>query len=1379
MAFIVSAVIAVVNFVVTAVAPVVAFVKANIAVVAAVAAVVASPFIGSLFSVPELPPSGGSEADRQQGVLLTTFGSQQSIPVVYGYRKIGGNVTFAETGSTDNKYLWVAYVLSEGVIEGLRELFLDDHQLPASIVADLNAGKTVNITEGKYKDRVVLQFSPGVYFNNPRNSTVGTWSICKDAPSWKPSMVYNGLAVIFARYEWKRIETQEDADANPFGGSIPRLQACILGRKVATIPNASSNDYDNRTERYSTNPVECLMDYLSNPRYGKGLKRSDFYFPPITLAANKCNQRVEYVRGIYGPILTMNTVVDTSQSLMNNVKTMLAGFRGYMPFSQGQYKIRIEDAGNESDILSGSATIVRTFNRDNIVGSITYSSQSKSNKYNSVKIGYVDPDNKWSNQTVVYPESESDRQYYIDQDNGRENIVELFLPNVTNYAIAKDMARLIFNKSRFQDTCSFTADSSAIDIEVGDNIRIQSDILNFTTTPWRVVSINIKNDMSVDLGCVRNPDFIYPHVRVGEEDIVEPVFVPRGATIYYPAVQSTVPVGLVPPTHAVWPTIFEPPRIIGINPSFFNSPGINTVTVFGINFKTGITGKFVGNDGTEYAPSSFTRNSDGQVSIGTVSAMTSANQPYDIVVVNDAAFGGLSSRLNNCLNVDGTTPPNILDPDGNPGEVDPPVVIDPDDPTITPNPTDPPTDGGNDNNDPTTPPEELPLTDVVTIEKFTVVTSGNLSYIDFEGTQPENPAYDSLKIYYKHYSPSETVYQSATITTRPGPGQTIRFRIGPLLPNLNYVFISRVRYIDGDLSSRVNKFFVTTTAGGFGDPRDFTEQASTGWPVDPGEYVSARDNAISDITALTLTTTGVPRDPRELSVTIKQNIFNEAANYDIKGVVCYSKSITETAWQRNAVTFDDSYIPGSSVTFTHPGDLGFRSYPSTPTANQQNYDFIFRWLYKDGTESSRQRRIMRVPVEVYLGSYTFNPFITVQNVNELVTDYFITLADPGAPAAVRDMTVNILGVGAWAQRGTNEQRFYIQPPNASVLTSWGGVRFRSRPVIPGSNPPFEEYIETSTYITPSGGNAFYIVPTKFDQDREWVVTPMYREAGVRKDSTQSWYGKGYVANRSSGPDVPTVLLGDNTPNWYGKFNWRQISTADALNTIDDEFPAPANPRVQVLKYNWNSRYNQSVFGWDDHWCEIEFDHRAIPNYTGLDIYRRYRNQNQMDNSFIRERANVYGLGRWEKIQVNTINNSGSVTVRLRPAEDFQIFNLNFITATGITAANPLFSSLYNPATHFYVGRSGTNVEILLVARTNAGVSTVGMLLPLAVSPAPGSNSINQLIGVRPQEVNLSDYNGYNSILQRNFNQSVNTTGKTLARDSRENAWPVPAGLSLN
>jgi hypothetical protein len=539
-------------------------VKAVVDVAASVVNFIAQPFMGLFGGMPDIP-SADQEAQRQQGVLVQTQGSNQNVPVVYGYRKVGGIVTFAETGSQDNRYLYVAYVFSEGVVEGLREVYIDDWQLPVELTAQLNASQLVTVNTDRYKDRVQLQWSPGVYFDNPDKSPVGdvvNSGIFAEAPSFTKDMIYNGLAVLFARYEWKKIETQEDADNNPFSGNIPQVQVAMLGKKVASLlTNTEDKDYRFSSERYSTNPAECLADYLRNPRYGKGLKNDDFDWPSWKRAARKFNQTVTYLStksDIKGPILTCNAVVDTRQTLMNNVKTFLQNSRTYMPYVQGKYKLRVEDAGNDFDITSGVATISATFTPDNIVGQVRYTGIERSNKYNSVAINYVDPDEKFSVQQVIHPETEAERQVFIDRDNGRVNRLEATFSNITNYAMAKDFARLLFNKSRRQETASLTVTSQAIELEPGDNIYIQANILDFGTDPWRIVSMKINDDMTVQLGCVRNPDDIYPYVRAGEEDIILPTYVPKGSQIYFPSSKNRPALGLVPPTKAVYPGDFNP-----------------------------------------------------------------------------------------------------------------------------------------------------------------------------------------------------------------------------------------------------------------------------------------------------------------------------------------------------------------------------------------------------------------------------------------------------------------------------------------------------------------------------------------------------------------------------------------------------------------------------------------------------------------------------------------------------------------------------------------------------------------------------------------------------------------------------------------------------
>lgn len=553
MSFVVKAVSSVVKAVVKVVGSVV---KAVFNVVADVINFVASPFL-ALLGIKM--PNAAQEADRQQGVLIQrNGGGANPIPVVYGYRRVGGIVTFCETGSNNNKYLWVAYTFAEGRVEGINEVFIDDNQLSVETVRRLNSGQVVTVPDAKYKNRVVLQWFPGTYFPDPSQSPVGTGSILQEAPSWRTTNAFNGMATLFARFEWIEAKTQDEADANPFSGSIPNVQVSLLGKRVSSLRTGAGTENTEYyaagyQERYSTNPAECLLDYLRNPRYGKGLKNSDIDWASFYTAAQKCNQEIAYTSTVRGPILTLNYVVDTNQTLFNNVRTMLQNFRGYLPYVQGKYKLKIEDAGNPTDIMSGAADIAAIFDRDSIVGDISFTGVDRSSKVNQVVVTYVDPDQKFSNQEVVYPPTEAERQVYINYDGGRENKADLTFGGITNQQIARDMARLAFFKSRFQETCSLKVNAQGFTLEPGDNIFIRSNILNFESSPWRVVSIKLLNDYTFDLGCVRNPDFIYPYVTPNTPDRVIAPYIPKGASILQPLSGGGSLVGLTPPVTApVW-----------------------------------------------------------------------------------------------------------------------------------------------------------------------------------------------------------------------------------------------------------------------------------------------------------------------------------------------------------------------------------------------------------------------------------------------------------------------------------------------------------------------------------------------------------------------------------------------------------------------------------------------------------------------------------------------------------------------------------------------------------------------------------------------------------------------------------------------------------
>lgn len=97
-------------------------------------------------------------------------------------------------------------------------------------------------------------------------------------------------------------------------------------------------------------------------------------------------------------------------------------------------------------------------------------------------------------------------------------------------------------------------------------------------------------------------------------------------------------------------SIDSPPTISSISPTT-QAAGNSNVVITGSSFSTGVTAKFVGNDGTEYTSPSVTRNSDTQLTATTpANGLPASNEPFDIKVTNSS---GLSATLADALDAGG------------------------------------------------------------------------------------------------------------------------------------------------------------------------------------------------------------------------------------------------------------------------------------------------------------------------------------------------------------------------------------------------------------------------------------------------------------------------------------------------------------------------------------------------------------------------------------------------------------------------------------------------------------------------------------------------------------------------------------------------------
>ena len=69
---------------------------------------------------------------------------------------------------------------------------------------------------------------------------------------------------------------------------MPKIQAKIQGKKVVSY----NSSLQAQSAAYSTNPAWCLLDYLTNTRYGKGLTTSEIDLQSFYDASQICVTQV-------------------------------------------------------------------------------------------------------------------------------------------------------------------------------------------------------------------------------------------------------------------------------------------------------------------------------------------------------------------------------------------------------------------------------------------------------------------------------------------------------------------------------------------------------------------------------------------------------------------------------------------------------------------------------------------------------------------------------------------------------------------------------------------------------------------------------------------------------------------------------------------------------------------------------------------------------------------------------------------------------------------------------------------------------------------------------------------------------------------------------
>ena len=231
---------------------------------------------------------------------------------------------------------------------------------------------------------------------------------------------------------------------------------------------------------------------MRNPRYGKGLSNDYFDWTSFGVAADLCEQTVPYTSSTTGKAFTCDVVVDTGQTLMNNVKKLLSGFRGIMPYQTGQYHLKIEHGGDDTDIAATPTDpgTTYTITTDHLIGGVQLQAPSKKNKINRAVLTFVDPDSDYQAEQVVYPADGSDDDTTFLAEDGIRLEKKYTFNMITNREQALQMAEVLVKKSRNNQTITCNTTTDPANISVGDLVQITNANISLDGI-FRVMSVDL------------------------------------------------------------------------------------------------------------------------------------------------------------------------------------------------------------------------------------------------------------------------------------------------------------------------------------------------------------------------------------------------------------------------------------------------------------------------------------------------------------------------------------------------------------------------------------------------------------------------------------------------------------------------------------------------------------------------------------------------------------------------------------------------------------------------------------------------------------------------------------------------------------------------
>lgn len=437
------------------------------------------------------PPQVGNSRDPGVKIQLPPA-TDNKVPVMYGRNFTGGIITDAGI-SNQNKTMTYVLILSEettGSGYTVNQIFRDDQQLVfgsgvsahiVQSVIDPNATSSTNVA-GKLRCRV---YAGGTASGDQVFPTTNQVAATTMLPTITASTSYEGLVYAVFQIDYE-----------------PEENLVGLGAITFDITNALSE------------PSVVLTDYLTNARYGAGLTAGELDTTGFADLLAYSTDQVAYTTAAGAGALhdrwSIDGVFGTYGDVKQNIDTLCQSCSTFFTYNPKVGKFTVVP---NREATTTEKTNAFVFNNNNIVGAIDITSPELYSTINEIEAEYPLVSKKDQTDIVFLNTPAGDRNAN-EPDNKLTTRFSLVndTPRVTN------LANIDLRQSRVSTVINMDADYSAIQVDVGDVVKVTEAVYGYTDKLFRVMQVTEREDASgmltTNVVGLEYADTVYAHANV-------------------------------------------------------------------------------------------------------------------------------------------------------------------------------------------------------------------------------------------------------------------------------------------------------------------------------------------------------------------------------------------------------------------------------------------------------------------------------------------------------------------------------------------------------------------------------------------------------------------------------------------------------------------------------------------------------------------------------------------------------------------------------------------------------------------------------------------------------------------------------------------------